>query len=72
MTEAAPVDLDPIAPVVVVAVEESLHALERAAREPNENLMPPILDAVRAMATEGEIADTLAEVYGRYREDPVI
>ena len=42
-------------------------ALERAARE-DVNLMPPILDAVRAGATLGEIADALRAVYGEHRE----
>jgi len=31
------------------------------------NLMPPILDAVRARATLGEISDTLRAVWGTYR-----
>ncbi|HEX7320094.1 MAG TPA: methylmalonyl-CoA mutase family protein [bacterium] len=34
----------------------------------NENLMPPILDCVRAYATVGEISDSLREVYGEYKE----
>jgi methylmalonyl-CoA mutase N-terminal domain/subunit len=29
--------------------------------------MPPILDAVRARATLGEISDTLRRVWGEYR-----
>ncbi|HBS59691.1 MAG TPA: methylmalonyl-CoA mutase, partial [Firmicutes bacterium] len=36
-------------------VQESLAALEKAARDERINLMPLILDAVRAYATEGEI-----------------
>ena len=28
--------------------------------------MPPTLEAVAAMATEGEVLDTLREVYGEY------
>ncbi len=42
-------------------------ALERAARD-EANLMPPILDCVRAEVTLGEIADTLRSVYGEFRE----
>jgi methylmalonyl-CoA mutase N-terminal domain/subunit len=42
-------------------------ALTDAARE-DRNLMPAILDAVRAEVTLGEIADALREVYGEYRE----
>ena len=42
------------------------------AAEPTTNLMPGILDAVRAYATVGEIMDALADVFGRHREVPVI
>ena len=42
-------------------------ALAGAARE-DRNLMPPILDCVRAEVTLGEISDTLREVYGEHRE----
>jgi methylmalonyl-CoA mutase N-terminal domain/subunit len=48
-------------------VEASLSALERAARE-DRNLLPPILDAVRAEATLGEVADTLRAVFGEHHE----
>jgi methylmalonyl-CoA mutase, N-terminal domain len=54
------------------AVRESLAALQAVACDSASNLMPPILDAVRSMATEGEIVDALAEVFGRYEEQPVI
>ena len=33
-----------------------------------DNLMPPIVEAVEAGATVGEIADTLREVFGEHRE----
>ena len=36
------------------------------------NLMPPILDAVRAYATIGEMCDRLREVWGEWEEVPVI
>ncbi len=41
--------------------------LTAAARE-DRNLMPAILDSVRAEVTLGEISDALREVYGEYRE----
>ena len=53
------------------AAEAALEALRRAARG-SENLMPPILRAVRAYATVGEICDLLREVFGRYEESPSI
>ncbi|MBX5465211.1 MAG: methylmalonyl-CoA mutase family protein [Clostridia bacterium] len=48
------------------AVARAREALERAARDPHANLMPPILEAVRAGATLGEVADTLRTVFGEY------
>jgi methylmalonyl-CoA mutase N-terminal domain/subunit len=48
------------------AVSLSLDALRRAA-EGTAPLMPPILEAVRARATLGEISDTLRAVWGTYR-----
>jgi methylmalonyl-CoA mutase N-terminal domain/subunit len=47
--------------------EAAVQALAAAARE-DRNLMPPILDCVRAEVTLGEISDTLRGVYGEYRE----
>jgi methylmalonyl-CoA mutase N-terminal domain/subunit len=40
----------------------------RAAAKGSDNLVPPIIAAVEAHATVGEIADTLREVFGEYRE----
>jgi methylmalonyl-CoA mutase N-terminal domain/subunit len=48
-------------------VEESLAALKKAAQG-TENVVPPILEAVKVYATLGEISDTLREVFGEYRE----
>ena len=48
-------------------VRSALQRLEQIAVE-NGNLMPPVLDAVRAEATVGEICDVLRKVYGVYRE----
>jgi methylmalonyl-CoA mutase, N-terminal domain len=47
-----------------------LKGLERAARDPDENLMPHLLEAARAEATEGEIVQTLQKVFGTYTESP--
>jgi len=48
-------------------VAATLAALAAAARE-DRNLMPSILDCVRAEVTLGEISDALRQVYGEYRE----
>jgi methylmalonyl-CoA mutase N-terminal domain/subunit len=50
--------------------EGALCDLEAAARS-NENLMPHILDAVRAYGSVQEICDTLKKVFGVYRESQV-
>ena len=52
------------------AVRNRLEEL-RLAAEGTENLMPRIIDAVRALCTEGEITSTLAGVFGGYREPAV-
>src|SRR4051812_28060677 len=44
----------------------------RVAAGTAENLMPRILDAVRAYATVGEMCDALREVWGEYEEVPII
>ncbi len=44
----------------------------RKAAGGNDNLMPYILEAVRAYATEGEIMNNLIEVFGLYTEQAVI
>lgn len=51
-------------------VENALRNLERAA-EGEENLMPYILDGVRAYATLGEICDVLRGVFGEYQEPTI-
>jgi len=48
------------------AVDAALVALEDAARG-EENLMPYIVDAVKAYATTGEICDAMREVFGEYQ-----
>jgi methylmalonyl-CoA mutase, N-terminal domain len=52
------------------AVEAALVELKRAAAT-EENLMPPIVEAARARATEGEMIAAMQEVFGTYTESPV-
>ncbi|HET9163989.1 MAG TPA: methylmalonyl-CoA mutase family protein [Solirubrobacterales bacterium] len=52
------------------AVERALVELKRAAAT-DANLMPPIIEAARARATEGEMVSALQEVFGTYTESPV-
>jgi methylmalonyl-CoA mutase N-terminal domain/subunit len=51
-------------------VDEALAAVERAAHDPEENLMPYLLEAARARATEGEMVQALQKVFGSYTETP--
>ncbi|MDX9923993.1 MAG: methylmalonyl-CoA mutase family protein [Ignavibacteriaceae bacterium] len=53
------------------AVKEKLEILKTAAQG-DDNLMPLILDAVRAYASVGEISNVLREVFGEYKEHVVI
>jgi methylmalonyl-CoA mutase N-terminal domain/subunit len=50
------------------AVEAALAELKRACSDSEINVMPPLIDAVNALATEGEIVDAMVAVYGRYTE----
>src|SRR4051794_22728264 len=52
------------------AVEHSLGEL-RAAAVGVANLMPNLLDCARVHATEGEIVESLQQVFGTYTETPV-
>jgi methylmalonyl-CoA mutase N-terminal domain/subunit len=52
-------------------VEAAIDRLQRGARD-TSNLMPLLVDAVRARATVGEMCDGLREVWGEYVEDPII
>jgi methylmalonyl-CoA mutase N-terminal domain/subunit len=49
------------------AWEAALQRLEECARS-RENLMPPLIDAVKAYATVGEISDRLRTAWGEHRE----
>ncbi|MHA1170297.1 MAG: methylmalonyl-CoA mutase family protein, partial [Candidatus Hodarchaeales archaeon] len=48
-------------------VEGCLLKIKRDA-EDNLNLMPAVIEAVKAYATVGEITQTLKDVYGEYEE----
>jgi methylmalonyl-CoA mutase N-terminal domain/subunit len=52
-------------------VTMSLEALKAACRG-SDNLMPPILEAVRAYATLGEICGAMRDVFGEYQAPTVI
>jgi methylmalonyl-CoA mutase N-terminal domain/subunit len=52
-------------------VKIALERLQAAARS-KENVMPPILEAVRSYATIGEMCDALREVWGEYEEVAII
>jgi methylmalonyl-CoA mutase, N-terminal domain len=54
------------------AVEAALARVRADAADSDVNLMPALLEAVATQATVGEIVGALADVFGRYREDPVI
>jgi len=53
------------------AVQKTLAEL-KAAAEGADNLMPPILKAVKALATLGEICDTLRAVFGEYEAPALV
>jgi methylmalonyl-CoA mutase N-terminal domain/subunit len=54
------------------AVTAALGRLAAEAAQPEVNLMPTIIDAVKTYATLGEIMSTLAGVFGRHIEVPSI
>ena len=51
-------------------VERTLSALREAAAR-DQNLMYPLIDCARAHASEGEIVESLQQVFGTYTETPV-
>jgi len=53
------------------AARRALESVDRAARG-RDNLLPPILDAVRARVTLGEICDALREIFGVHQPSVVI
>jgi methylmalonyl-CoA mutase N-terminal domain/subunit len=54
-----------------IAVNKALDDLKKAANGSN-NLYPYILKAVKTYATEGEICDSLREVFGEYEENTIV
>ncbi|MFO7601781.1 MAG: methylmalonyl-CoA mutase family protein [Candidatus Desulfacyla sp.] len=52
------------------AVNESLKALEQAARQ-KENVMPYLVDCCKSYATVGEMAHLFRDVFGEYREPSI-
>jgi methylmalonyl-CoA mutase N-terminal domain/subunit len=54
-----------------VAVERALAALRDDAAHADRNLMDPLLACARAHASEGEIVQSLQQVFGDYTETPV-
>ena len=53
------------------AVEAALAALRADAAHEQRNLMEPLLTCARAHASEGEIVESLQQVFGDYTETPV-
>jgi methylmalonyl-CoA mutase N-terminal domain/subunit len=51
--------------------QTALNRVEEAARD-GSNLVPPIIAAVEAMATVGEIADALRRVFGEFEETAAV
>ncbi len=43
----------------------------RSKADTEENLMPYILDCVKAYCTLGEISGVFREVFGEYKEEPL-
>ena len=54
------------------AVHRTLRQVTADARDPTVNLMPSIIDATRAYATEEEIAWAMEIVFGRYVEQAIV
>jgi methylmalonyl-CoA mutase N-terminal domain/subunit len=55
-----------------IVVTETLRRLGAAARDNSVDLMPPIIEAVRAEATLGEICGAMREVFGEYHPPATI
>ncbi len=53
-------------------VASALAGLVAAAAEPTTNTMPAMIEAARAMATEGEIVAALEDVFGTYVEPQIL
>jgi methylmalonyl-CoA mutase N-terminal domain/subunit len=53
------------------AADAAVEQVRVAAADPSENLMPSLIAAARAGATEGELVAALQTVFGTYTETPV-
>ncbi len=53
-------------------VSNLLEKLKKIAGDEDENIMPVTIDLVKAGASMGEIVEALREIWGTYRETPVI
>ena len=53
-------------------VSAALQTLENTARDGRANLMPAIVDSVRAYATLGEMCNVLRGVFGEYKEPALV
>jgi len=47
-------------------VQSTLKALDKAARDENENLVPYLLDCVKTYATAGEMCNVLRDIFGEW------
>ncbi|PSP93232.1 methylmalonyl-CoA mutase [Halobacteriales archaeon QS_4_62_28] len=80
--EDEPVEIDEVDEALEAAQHERLEAVReerddevvaasldrlRAAANGDENLLPPMIEAVKVYATTGEICDVLRDVYGEYQ-----
>ena len=52
-------------------VNEVLSRVQDVARS-NENVMPVLIEAVKAYATVGEISNALRDVFGEYRGSSIV
>jgi methylmalonyl-CoA mutase N-terminal domain/subunit len=50
------------------AVSRALNDLRTACKRPDSNVMPFVIDAVKAYATEQEICDIYRDIFGEYRD----
>ncbi len=56
------------APAIRPPWPTALARVEAACRDEKLNLMPPVIEAVKAYATLGEVSDVFRKVWGQYRE----
>jgi methylmalonyl-CoA mutase, N-terminal domain len=54
------------------ALDNVMRVAERKPQGKDNNLMPPIMDAVKSLATTGEICTALRSVWGEYQQPRVI